>query len=155
MSVNARAAKSPQLMRGPLGSRTEISTPMLMRFVIGTRDPSSQVEAGLFAAAYKLRDAERLPDYDQTRLRELLAWFAEHLVIPAPLSDVPERDKRPRAISWSKSQAKEHIQRARELASLLEQYDVRVTTVTTQRPGYVVYEDEHQLVAEPFGETLP
>ena len=53
-----------------------------------------------------------------------------------------------------KSQAKEHIQSARELASLLEQYNVRVTTVTTRRPGYVVYEDEHQLVAEPFGETL-
>jgi len=61
---------------------------MFLRFIIGTRDPSSQVEAGLFAAAYQLRDQERLPDYDQRRLRELLAWFAENLVIPAPLSEV-------------------------------------------------------------------
>jgi hypothetical protein len=127
---------------------------MLVRFVVGTRDPSSQVEAGLFAAAYELRDEERLPDYDQTRLKELLVWFAKHLINPAPLSEVSARERRRRAISWFKSQAKEHIQRARELASLLEQYDVRVTMLTTDRPGYVVYEDEHQLVAEPFAETL-
>ena len=127
---------------------------MFVRFVIGTRDPSSQVETGLFTAAYQLRDEERLPDYDQARLRELLAWFAEHLIIPAPLSEVPARERRPRAISWFKAEAKEHVQRAQEVAALLGQYDVTVRMVTTNRPGYVVYEDEHQLVAEPFGETL-
>jgi hypothetical protein len=127
---------------------------MFVRFVIGTRDPSSQVDAGLFAAAYQLWDEERLPDYDQMRLKELLVWFAEHLVNPAPLSEVPPRERRRRAISWFKPEAKEHINRARELASLLEHYDMRVAMLTTHRPGYVVYEDEHQLVAEPFAETL-
>ena len=30
----------------------------------------------------------------------------------------------------------------------------RVTVVVTRRPGYVVFEDEYQVVAEPFNSTI-
>lgn len=39
---------------------------------------------------------------------------------------------------------------ARELAAILEAHDIRTEMITTERPGYVVYEDTFQVVAEPF-----
>jgi len=33
---------------------------------------------------------------------------------------------------------------------ILEQHNVYVRVLKTDRPGYIVYEDEHQVVAEPF-----
>jgi hypothetical protein len=38
----------------------------------------------------------------------------------------------------------------REIAAILERNDVRVSQITTDRPGYVVFEDDHQVIAEPF-----
>jgi hypothetical protein len=43
----------------------------------------------------------------------------------------------------------------RELVALLVHKDVPVEELRTERPGYIVYEDEHQIAAEPFmQETL-
>jgi hypothetical protein len=36
------------------------------------------------------------------------------------------------------------------MAALLRDYGVFVQVLKTSRPGYVVYEDELQIVAEPF-----
>jgi pyruvate-formate lyase-activating enzyme len=47
-------------------------------------------------------------------------------------------------------------QRIWEMVRILERNGIYVQKVITDRPGYVVYEDEWQLVAEPFREgTLP
>jgi hypothetical protein len=43
----------------------------------------------------------------------------------------------------------------RELAAFLDNKDVHVEELMTERPGYTVYEDEHQVAAVPFAkETL-
>ena len=39
------------------------------------------------------------------------------------------------------------------MISILETQGVVVEVIETQRPGYVVYEDEFQIVAEPFADT--
>jgi hypothetical protein len=44
---------------------------------------------------------------------------------------------------------------ARELARILEAHDIAVEMITRSRPGYVVYEDEFQAVAEPFRSEHP
>jgi hypothetical protein len=41
----------------------------------------------------------------------------------------------------------------RVLASLAEDCGHAVTMLTEQRPGYVVYDDEWQVIAEPFADT--
>jgi hypothetical protein len=41
----------------------------------------------------------------------------------------------------------------REFQAVLESYDILVEMLRERRPGYVVYEDEHQVVAYPFSET--
>jgi hypothetical protein len=38
----------------------------------------------------------------------------------------------------------------RELAALLETSGVHTRMITTRRPGYIVYEDSHQVAAVPF-----
>ena len=40
------------------------------------------------------------------------------------------------------------------MARVLEAHDVMVEILRSERPGYVVYEDEFQVAAEPFHETL-
>lgn len=39
----------------------------------------------------------------------------------------------------------------RELVALLEHKAIVVEELRTDRPGYVVYEDEHRVAAVPFG----
>jgi hypothetical protein len=35
----------------------------------------------------------------------------------------------------------------------LEDKDIGVRELRTERPGYILYEDEHQVAAMPFAET--
>lgn len=38
----------------------------------------------------------------------------------------------------------------RDVALLLQNHDIHSEIVQSERPGYVVYEDEFQVAAEPF-----
>jgi len=40
-----------------------------------------------------------------------------------------------------------------ELVAILEAHGVGVEVIRTSRPGYVVYEDMHQVMAEPYADT--
>jgi hypothetical protein len=55
-----------------------------------------------------------------------------------------------KAVTWLKASATEHVSRLRELVSLLEHKDVAVQELRTDKPGYIVYEDDFQIAAEPF-----
>jgi len=59
-----------------------------------------------------------------------------------------------RAVTWLKMGAVEHVSRMRQLVTLLEHKDVAVEELRTDKPGYIVYEDEHQVAAVPFSETF-
>jgi hypothetical protein len=65
---------------------------MYIPFITGEIDDTSNREAGVFQAAYRLWRHDTLPDYEQA--------------------------------------------------------------IQTDRPGYIVYEDAHQLVAEPFSDFM-
>ena len=39
------------------------------------------------------------------------------------------------------------------MCRILNEQGVRTEMITSPRPGYVVYEDEHQIAAIPFSET--
>jgi hypothetical protein len=53
-----------------------------------------------------------------------------------------------------KMSAKDHVARMRELVQLLRHKDISVDELRTEKPGYVVYEDEFQVTAIPFSDTL-
>ena len=93
---------------------------------------------------------------DDVRLTELLDWFADHLPEPKRLNRSRSKghDRRAtRGISWFRDSATKFISRMRELAGLLEAYGFRVAMIHEDRIGFIVYEDEFQVVAEPFSDT--
>ena len=128
---------------------------MYVRFVTTKQHPDTGVQMGIFQTSRLLPPVGQVADWDEARLAELKAWFNDHLEKPERVA----RSRRPNghhaAVSWFKASASEHIAHARELAALLEAYGVPTRMLTTDRPGYIVYEDEFQVAAEPFrGEHL-
>ena len=124
---------------------------MFIRFVSAERDEDSLVSVGLFTAALELLYDPVLPDYDYYPLRELMDWFNEHLKDPFDYRmRTPWRASR--AICWFKSTAHEHLSRAWHMAGILERNDVFIRTIKIERAGRVYYEDEAQILAEPFAD---
>ena len=98
-------------------------------------------------AAYRLRDEGDIPPYQREELRNQLLWFENNL--PAP--DALEHSRNKTAISWFKSQSKDCISRVWSVVHILEENGIAINKITTERPGYVIYEDEWQIVAHPPG----
>jgi hypothetical protein len=126
---------------------------MLLRFVLPCSHPDTGVEEGIFGAAYDLREGTLISVSDRQSLEGLLAWFGANLAAPQRFNASKSKGyyrRKTGGISWLKPTATEHIAKMRALISLLEKNGYQVSQITTNRPGYVVFEDDHQVVAEPF-----
>jgi hypothetical protein len=121
---------------------------MFIRFVSGEIDERSHVAAGLFCASSQLRWSDGLPDYEFDAITELRDWFNDHL--DSPFDHLPRDRRYEPAICWFKSTAREHLARAWELVAILERNDCFIWTIKAQRPGYIDYEDEIQVLARPY-----
>lgn len=126
---------------------------MYVRFVVHRRDKHSGRRLGVFQALYGLRNAGHLSEAEEAAFTALARWFNEQLPEPSRLARSRNSRAKNVAISWFKESATEHIQRMRDLVALLEAHGVAVEAIHTDRPGYIVYEDEHQIAAEPFRDT--
>jgi hypothetical protein len=126
---------------------------MFIRFVVGELDPISGRRQGLFQAAKRLKGADDLEAGDRDRLERLSAWFYENLQRPLRLAMSPRPHRKAQAICWFKDSATAHIAKMRELEDVLGRYGAAVQLIKTRRVGYVVYEDQFQVVACPFGDT--
>ncbi len=121
---------------------------MFIRFVTSEIDERSHVPAGLFCAASNLRWTPELPDYEIEALSDLRDWFNIHL--ESPFDHLARTDRYEKAICWFKSTARDQLARAWEMIAILERNDVQIWTIRTRKTGYVYYEDEAQVFAEPF-----
>ncbi|SRR6266478_39764 len=128
---------------------------MYLRFVIGDIDEDSQVEVGVFHAVNNLREEGNLYPYEEEQHDLIRQWFNENLEKPTrfTVSKPPFYRKKNKAISWFKDSANEHLAQVRSLVAILQNHGVPVRMLTTEHIGYVVYEDEYQIVAEPFSDT--
>jgi hypothetical protein len=123
-----------------------------IRFAVGEKDEDSHVALGIFQAAARGLESGTISGADAEEMAELKQWFNENLEKPASFG----RGKLSLGICWFKTDATEHISRIFEMARILARNGISVRKIKTDKPGYVVYEDEWQLVAEPFREgTLP
>jgi hypothetical protein len=123
-----------------------------IRFVVGRKDEDSNVEQGIFQATAQALEWGLVTGSDAEELHEVRAWFSENLERPNSFG----RDKLRLGICWFKTEANEHISRIWEMAKILERNGVYIKKIKTDRPGYVIYQDEWQLVAEPFKKgTMP
>ena len=124
---------------------------MFIRFVGGEIDAQSHLQEGLFCAAYRLKYQPGVPEYQLDRLLELMWWFDINLSCPFHFElRQPWRSRT--AICWFKSAAQQHVAKAFEMAALLEENDIHVSTIKAERVGYCLFEDDAQVLAEPFAD---
>lgn len=121
-----------------------------IRFVVDKHDEDSQEPQGLFGAVYELKDSNLLSDEHAHQAKEVLRWFEKHLPIPNRFSRSSKQNAQCVAISWLKPTAIEYIEKMKDLAGILYIHDIPTKILTTDRPGYVVYEDKYQIAAQPF-----
>ena len=126
---------------------------MYVRFVIHHNDPDSGRRQGLFQALTDLDHSGALKPHEIELYDEVYDWFKANLRVPRSFTRSSKPHAKKVALSWFKDSATEHISKMRVLAQILDAHGVGVDMLRTERPGYVVYEDEHQVAAEPFGET--
>lgn len=117
-----------------------------IRFAVGHKDEDSHVGRGIFQAAALALEWKQITGHDADELNGIKAWFNENLEKP----DSFGRNRLRLGICWFKTGAAEHISRIWEMVRILERNGIYVKKIKTDKPGYVVYEDEWQLVAEPF-----
>lgn len=117
-----------------------------IRFAIDLKDEDSNVGLGIFQAAALAIERRTVTGADADELDEVRTWFSENLAKPHAFG----RDSQHRGICWFKSGADEQISRIWGMVRILERNGVFVKKIRTDRPGYLVYEDEWQIVAEPF-----
>lgn len=126
---------------------------MYVRFVVGTRDEQSGRRQGLFYAAYELADRGALSREELADLDDIHEWFAKNLTEPTRASWSARPHAKGQALSWFKESAVAHVSKMRALQAVLKEHGVFADVLRTARPGYVVYEDDHQVLAYPFADT--
>ncbi len=126
-----------------------------IRFVLDTEHSDSGVAEGIMRVAYEIAENPMTSNEDQVNILALLRWFSDNLPTPTRFNKTTSKGAYRRAtkgVSWFKASANEHIDKMGALAALVEGAGFQTQRVRSQRPGYVVYEDEIQIVAEPFRE---
>jgi len=129
---------------------------VFLRFVVLRTSESSGVRDGLFGEAYALQNDTSLSADDQHELADLLSWFEGNLKTPDRFNRTKSKGyyrRTTHGISWLKATAPDHVIRMRRLAALLTNQGHVIEVIKTDRPGYILYEDNAQVVAEPFNDT--
>jgi hypothetical protein len=138
----------------PRGSQVRILPGVLMfvRFVITIRDARSHQKLGVIRAIQRYRELIDRDDWDL--IEEHVAWLNQHVRVPSRFSRSRKRHATKKAISWLKDDAAAPFARVRAIATILERNRIATEQLTTYRPGYVVYEDDSQVAAIPFRDTM-
>lgn len=126
---------------------------MYLRFIIQNLDRQSGRRQGLFQAMSDLEYEGKLLVYEQELYDETYEWFRKNLKKPRILSKSSRPHAKNLALSWFKGGAEQHINKMRDLAQILESHGIQTEMIRTNRPGYVVYEDDYQIAAEPYKDT--
>jgi hypothetical protein len=127
-----------------------------LRFVTPGKDPDSGVDRGVFQAAYDLLEQDELAEPHLGMLREELEWFKAHLKEPTRFNRTTSKGhyrRKTAGVAWFRDTATEFLKRMHVVKAVLEAHGRPVTIIREQRIGYVVYEDEAQVIAEPFANT--
>lgn len=132
-----------------------MASPIFVRFVVTDRDHRSDQQRGIFTALYSLEHQGQLEPYELAWFRELEEWFNRNLKRPDRLAWSTRPNAPERAITWLKMSADEHVRNMRQLMALLDHKGIPVEELRTEKPGYIVYEDDNQVAAIPFAtETI-
>ena len=121
---------------------------MYLRFVVGSDTDDHRLLTGVIAEARLLRDDELLHDYEDSWLEEQFNWFNKHVPVPPyAKSDWPSG-----CSAWFKNNevAAEAIKRMWGFVNLLRENGKQVRVLKSRKPGYILFEDEFQVVVTEF-----
>jgi hypothetical protein len=127
-----------------------------LRFVVTGLHPDTGVEDGLFRSAYRLQRDPAASEAERKTLSEALLWFEKNLRTPGRFNRTRSKGyyrRSTKGIAWFRDSASECISRMHLLKRVLESHGHAVSVIHETHVGYVVYEDESQVVAEPFADT--
>ena len=120
-----------------------------VRFVCFRLVEGQRSRLGLFQALDDARDSETAPDWALALIRDSDLWFEKNLNTPTRFDRGSWRGRGQPALSWFKAAATTHIAKMFQLKTALEACGVHVEVVRTRDPGFILYEDEWQIAAEP------
>lgn len=126
---------------------------MFVRFVIHKNDGDSGRRQGIFQAISELEYEGVLLEHEQREYDEIYEWFRHNLKKPRSFSRSSKPHAKNVALSWFKDTAVAHLAKMHALSQILNAHGIIVEVLRTNRPGYIVYEDQLQVAAEPFKET--
>ena len=126
---------------------------MFIRFIIHAKDQNSGRRRGLFQAMSDLEESGRLLPHEQEQYDAIYNWFRENLKKPRSFARSSRPHARNVALSWYKDSATAYIAKMHDVSRILDARGIAVEVLHVERPGYIVYEDAHQVAAEPFKET--
>jgi hypothetical protein len=124
-----------------------VLAPVRCTFAIQGRDDASAKRKGLFQALVDLRCRRAWKNRRSSHPVE------RTLGETRPLRQIAPATRQEGRAQLVQRLAVQHIRNVHEIAALLDAHGVAVEILSTDRPGYVVYEDGHQIVAEPFNDT--
>lgn len=122
-----------------------------VRFVCFQTVGRQRSRLGLFKAIDEAVESEHAVNWAIIVARGQASWFNANLAIPKAFSAGGHKGFGQPGLSWFKPAAEEHIRWMHQLKLALEACGIHVEVLTTRDPGVVVWQDEHQLVAEPRG----
>ena len=82
-------------------------------------------------------------------------WFGSNLKVQNRFNRTTSKGyyrRKTKGVSWFRSTADEHIEKLWALTKVLARNGHKAELITTSKPGYIVYEDEIQVIAEPFSD---
>lgn len=129
---------------------------MYLRFVQHGLVDGMHAREGILQVAGQLSQDPLVPASVQVEIKKICEWFNENLSAPNRFSKSRAKGqyrRRTKGLSWLKPTATEHVAKAFELGNLLEGQGCMIEVLKAHRVGHVVYEDKHQVVAEPFATT--
>ena len=124
---------------------------MYLRFIGNEINPETGRHKGIFTLVSELRESNNLLPYEEELVKEFTHWFNTHLPVPDRFTKKKNSYHR-NVISttWFKDSAREIMAKVWEVVHVLEAHSITVEVIRSEKPGYIVYEDEFQIVVEPF-----
>lgn len=141
--------RPPRPLRAPR-RRPPDTRPVYVRFVCFHLVEGQRTRLGLFQALDEARMSDNATSWALAQLKDSVDWFNEELDAPAHFNRGRYGAWGQSALCWFKSSAEAHIRRMYDLKVALEECGVHVEVLTTREPGHILYEDEHQIAAEPL-----
>lgn len=128
----------------------------LLRFIVSRVDPDSESPKGLLSAAYDLAREGVQDPHQQEGLSSLVRWFEANLNTPDRFNTSTSKGyyrRKAKGLSWLKDSATECLEKMHRLKAIAEENGIAVHVIHETRVGYIAYEDDLQVVAEPFAST--